>query len=925
MASLISRSFGLALIMIAVLGQTLRCGGQTALVRHAPTLNGGVEGSVQQMLPENVTLNGNAFVSDGLLVPGSPTVRLNGNAQYGGAVAGGGSASPKNFQVTLNGRSRLGQLRTRTDPVTLPTVVAPPQPAGTRSVSLNNAGQSPGDFSTIRNLTLNGNVGPVAVPPGTYGNFISNGNSRLILGVAGANQPVVYHFQNLTLNGNSALEVVGPVSITLNGGSSTNSPMGSSLHPEWLTLRIAGGGLSLNSNGSFFGQLVAPDGTLTLNSNVRFIGGVVCDRLIVNGNGLLQLVAATPVNQLPTIVMSAPSNGTSVALSAAITLVATAADPDGSVAKVEFSDNATMLGLGTLSGSSTYQLRLPGGLPLGSHILSAKVTDNQGATAVSAPVSIVVSVPANRPPITAITTPAAGATLVSREPWNLSATAVDADGAIVRVELLVDDELAGTLVPSTERLSEFSYSAPVLATPGKHKIKVRAYDDAGSTADSASREVTVIASLPYRAGFESAEDYRPGALDGQLGWVVTQGSAEVSGVTAFDGLRSLEMKSGLRGAFVSQAFALPDAPTISFVDLFVRPSAAANPTEGTVIEMGGAGIAFVRAGSDGQLQARDAALGAEAWPAAGAAIPLDPQGVATRWVRLTARLNYQTMTWDLYLDGQLALFDLALSYTDPPPRGLPAISFLGLASVPSFLDFLLVGPENSLFADADHDGMDDAWEIANGLDPAVDDRDGDRDGDGLANLREYFLGTRADSDDTDGDGLPDGWEVRHHLNPLVATPFDADSDRDGLSDRQEYAAGTDPTMADTDGDGLPDSWEIAHGLSPFVNDAAADPDGDGLSNLQEYLAGSDPRDFFNGAAPRTEALNGGGPGPANELSMLVLKPDGTRWANAPAVFQVTSGTRRISASPNGPNYGLTAAVRADANGVARAYLESYEP
>ena len=925
MASLLSRSFGLALITIAVFGQVLRCSGQTALVRHAPTLNGGVEGSVQQMLPENVTFNSNAFVSGSLLVPGSPAVRLNGNAQYGGATAGGGSASPSNFQVTLNGGSRLGQLRTRTDPTSLPTVVAPPQPTGTRSVSLNNAGQSPGDFATIRNLTLNSNVGPVVVPPGTYGNFISNGNSRLILGVAGANQPAVYHFQNLTLNSNSALEVVGPVSVTLNGGSSTNSPMGSSLHPEWLTLRISGGGLSLNSNGSFFGYLMAPDGTLTLNSNVRFVGGVACDRLIVNSNGLLQLVAAAPVNQSPTVAMSAPANGASVALPTAITLVATAADPDGSVAKVEFYDNAAMLGLATFAGASTYQLKLPGGLPLGSHILSARVTDNLGATAVSAPVSIVVTAPANRPPVATITAPAARTTLVSREPWNLSATAADTDGAIVRVELYIDDELAGTLVPSVARPSEYSYSAPVLASPGKHKIKVRATDDAGSTADSASREVTVIASLPYRAGFENAEGYRPGALDGQLGWVVTQGSAEISGVTASDGLRSLEMKSGPRGAFVSQAFALPDAPAISFVDMFVRPSAAANPTEGTVIEMGGAGIAFVRAGSDGQLRARDAALGAEAWPAAGAAIPLDSQGVATRWVRITARLNYQTMTWDLYVDGQLALFDLALSYTDPPPRGLPAISFLGLATLPSFLDFIFIGPENPLFADADHDGMNDAWEIANGLDPTADDRDGDRDGDGLANLQEYLLGTRADSDDTDGDGLPDGWEIRHHLDPLVAAPFDSDSDRDGLSDRQEYAAGTNPTMVDTDGDGLPDAWEIAHGLSPVVNDATADPDGDGRSNLQEYLLGSDPRDFFNGAAPRTEALNGGGAGPGYELSMLVLKPDGTRWANAPAVFQVTSGTRRISASPGGPDYGLTASVRADANGVARAYLEPYEP
>ena len=43
-----------------------------ALVHHAPSLNSGlVTGSIQQMLAENVTLNGNASVSDDLRVPGT--------------------------------------------------------------------------------------------------------------------------------------------------------------------------------------------------------------------------------------------------------------------------------------------------------------------------------------------------------------------------------------------------------------------------------------------------------------------------------------------------------------------------------------------------------------------------------------------------------------------------------------------------------------------------------------------------------------------------------------------------------------------------------------------------------------------------------------------------------------------------------------
>ena len=45
-----------------------------ALVRHAPSLNGGLDGSLQVLSGESFTLNGNSYVSGDLLVPGTPTV-----------------------------------------------------------------------------------------------------------------------------------------------------------------------------------------------------------------------------------------------------------------------------------------------------------------------------------------------------------------------------------------------------------------------------------------------------------------------------------------------------------------------------------------------------------------------------------------------------------------------------------------------------------------------------------------------------------------------------------------------------------------------------------------------------------------------------------------------------------------------------------
>jgi rhamnogalacturonan endolyase len=259
----------------------------TALVRHAPTLNGDIDGSAQVLLPENVTLNSNVIVSGDLLLPGKPTVRLNGNATLGGVRDEAGASTPASHTVTLNRGAMLGHVVRQVDPIGMPAVAAPAAPTGTRSVSINRAGQSPGDFATLRNLTLNSNVGQVTVPAGAYGNFNANGGSGFVLGTAGATEPSVYQFQNLTLNSSASLQVVGPVVIILNSGFSTNAGMGNAGHPEWLELRLASGGLSLATNVTVHAIVIAPTGTVTLNGKSTLHGRVISDRLIVNSGALL--------------------------------------------------------------------------------------------------------------------------------------------------------------------------------------------------------------------------------------------------------------------------------------------------------------------------------------------------------------------------------------------------------------------------------------------------------------------------------------------------------------------------------------------------------------------------------------------------------------------------------------------------------------
>ena len=121
----------------------------------------------------------------------------------------------------------------------------------------------------------------------------------------------------------------------------------------------------------------------------------------------------------------------------------------------------------------------------------------------------------------------------------------------------------------------------------------------------------------------------------------------------------------------------------------------------------------------------------------------------------------------------------------------------------------------TLDPDQDYDDMDDAWETSHGLNPSVDDSQGDLDGDGYTNLLEYLNGTLPNDSDTDDDGLSDGAEVNTH--------------------------GTDPLLSDTDQDGMDDGWEVAHGLDPSSSsDGAQDADSDGITNLQEHEDGSSP-------------------------------------------------------------------------------------
>lgn len=130
----------------------------------------------------------------------------------------------------------------------------------------------------------------------------------------------------------------------------------------------------------------------------------------------------------------------------------------------------------------------------------------------------------------------------------------------------------------------------------------------------------------------------------------------------------------------------------------------------------------------------------------------------------------------------------------------------------------------------------------------------DADGYVIADAVLFKEAAAVPSVDADNDGMLDAWEQAQGLDPTNPLDADQDPDGDGLTNLQESLGMTDPFNVDTDGDGMPDGFENNAGLDPTLADGALDADGDGYTNYQEYLAGTDPTDATSVLAADTVLL-----------------------------------------------------------------------
>ena len=229
------------------------------------------------------------------------------------------------------------------------------------------------------------------------------------------------------------------------------------------------------------------------------------------------------INQPPTVSLSAPATASTGVL---VTLAATAADSDGSIVSVDFHDGSTLLGTDSVAPFSWAWTPTTSG----NHSLSARATDNGGATTTSAAVLVAVATAATdtQPPTLNLTAPAAFAPALA---GNVAVTASATDNVgVASVEFQLDGVTLGAALTAPPYSVIVDSSAHA---SGQHVLRARASDAAGNRSPWAELTVQFGGTRNQPAGITRNESWVPGlnaatafaqAPDGRL-FVAQQGGA----------------------------------------------------------------------------------------------------------------------------------------------------------------------------------------------------------------------------------------------------------------------------------------------------------------------------------------------------------------------------------------------------------------
>lgn len=192
---------------------------------------------------------------------------------------------------------------------------------------------------------------------------------------------------------------------------------------------------------------------------------------------------AIVVNAPPTVSLTSPTANQGFATGSSILLTANAADSDGSVSKVDFYRGTTLIGTAT---AAPYTVTWSNAAA-GSYSLTAKATDNRGASKTSSAVAIVVAVA----PTVSLTAPQANQLYTAPANVTLTATASPGSGGtLAKVDFFQGTTLIGTATASPYTVTWSN------APAGSYSLTAKATDSRNISTTSAAIPISVNAAGP---------------------------------------------------------------------------------------------------------------------------------------------------------------------------------------------------------------------------------------------------------------------------------------------------------------------------------------------------------------------------------------------------------------------------------------------
>jgi len=209
-------------------------------------------------------------------------------------------------------------------------------------------------------------------------------------------------------------------------------------------------------------------------------------RVTDNEGGTTVKSVSIRINSPPTATITSPT-GELYTLGEPITFSCNCTDSDGSIASYNWSSSID----GFLSGSSSFTIA---SLKNGTHVITLKITDNEGANATASK-----TIKVNIPPLVNITSPAPGTYILGNQ-LQFNSSAYDPDGAVSSYTWSSDR--SGVLSTSS------SFSAALQG--GKHTITLMVTDSDGMSANTTA-EIRII-NQNYAVKWGGSRSFIPGSV-----------------------------------------------------------------------------------------------------------------------------------------------------------------------------------------------------------------------------------------------------------------------------------------------------------------------------------------------------------------------------------------------------------------------------